>query len=58
MKPTIHLLAFALLFLGVLSLSVVPNAQGAKKKNKDKGEGETVFDFTEQNPGEVRSGSR
>jgi hypothetical protein len=52
MKPTIQLIVFAFLFFGVLSLSVVPNAQGAKKKNKDKGEGETIFDFTEENPGE------
>jgi NADH dehydrogenase [ubiquinone] 1 alpha subcomplex assembly factor 1 len=52
MKPKIHILAFSTLFFWVLSLSIHPEVQGAKKKNKDKGEGETIFDFTEENPGE------
>ena len=50
MKPKIHILAFSTLFFWVLSLSIHPEVQGAKKK--DKADGVTLFDFTDNNPGD------
>ena len=54
MKPKLFTSALTYFFFLLCPLLIVPESQGAKKKNKDKnkGEGEVVFDFTEEDPGE------
>ncbi len=54
MKPSFLALALFGSFFLCFPLLIVPESEGAKKKNKkkDKEEGEVVFDFTDENPGE------
>ena len=54
MKPPFVIMSFLWTFCFLFPLLIVPESEGAKKKNKDKqkGEGEVIFDFTEKNPGE------
>ena len=54
MKIKLFTIALSGLLIGSMPLSFVSEAEGAKKKDKDKKEtaGDTLFDFSEENPGE------
>ena len=54
MKIKLFTIALSGLLIGSMPLSFVSEAEGAKKKDKDKKQtaGDTLFDFSEENPGE------
>ena len=54
MKTKLFTIALSGLLIGSMPLSFVSEAEGAKKKDKGEKEpiGDTLFDFSEENPGE------